>query len=83
MTLVVSGAVQSRAAAELIGSIPTDLWVGGRQTAPHSGGRFDVVDPASELVLTQVADASAAEAMRALDLASRVQPTWAATPLEQ
>lgn len=64
----------------MIESVPTDLWIGGRQTPPRSGLRFDVIDPATGLPLAAVADAGEADALRALDLAHRVQPMWAATP---
>lgn len=70
-------------ASEVIQSVPTNLWIGDRQTEPRSGHRFDVVDPATDSVLTQVADAGPVDAMRALDLACRVQPIWAATPPRQ
>lgn len=73
----------SSSAAQVIESVPTNMWIGARQMEPCSGHRFDVVNPATGSVLTQVADAGPADAMRALDLACRVQPIWAKTPARQ
>ncbi len=60
-------------------SVPTDLWVGGRQTPASTGATFPVHNPATGSVLTHVADASPDDGRRALDLASRTQAQWAAT----
>ncbi len=64
-------------------TLPTGLWIDGAQTAPIDGGRFPVVNPATGEVLTEVADASGKDALRALDSACRVQQEWAATPPRQ
>lgn len=60
--------------------VPTDLWIGGRQTPSSSGARFGVVDPASGRELTTVADATAADGLLALGAAAQTQPAWSATP---
>lgn len=72
-----------RDVSNVIESVPTKLWIGGRQTEPCSRHRFNVVDPATGSTMAQVADAGPADATRALDLACRAQPTWAATPARQ
>ena len=47
----------------------TDLYVGGKAVPAASGRRFDVVDPATGRTITTVADASAADAIAAIDAA--------------
>lgn len=61
-------------------AIPTDLLIGDAWTAAASGKRIDIVNPATETVLTSVADASAAEGIGAVDAAAAAAPGWAATP---
>ncbi|HEY5853142.1 MAG TPA: NAD-dependent succinate-semialdehyde dehydrogenase [Aldersonia sp.] len=63
--------------------LPTDLWLGGEQVPATSGATFPVADPATGEVLTEVADATPADAVRALDLAVAAQAEWAATPPRQ
>ena len=57
----------------------TDLFIGGEWRPAASGERFDVVDPGTEEVIAQVADARAADARAAADAAAAAQPGWAAT----
>ncbi|MFY9352463.1 MAG: NAD-dependent succinate-semialdehyde dehydrogenase [Sphingobium sp.] len=61
-------------------AIPTDLLIGDAWTAAASGKRIDIMNPATETVLTSVADASAAEGIAAVDAAAAAAPGWAATP---
>jgi succinate-semialdehyde dehydrogenase/glutarate-semialdehyde dehydrogenase len=61
-------------------AIPTDLLIGGQWVAAVSGKRIDILDPATETVLTSVADASPAEGIAAVDAASAAARAWAATP---
>ncbi|MBN7454502.1 NAD-dependent succinate-semialdehyde dehydrogenase [Mycobacteroides abscessus] len=63
----------------LIDAIPTDLWIGGKQVPSSAGTRFPVHNPATGAVLTTVADAAAADGAIALDEATAVQRSWAAT----
>jgi succinate-semialdehyde dehydrogenase/glutarate-semialdehyde dehydrogenase len=56
----------------------TDLFIGGEWRAAQGGERFDVVDPGTEEVLAQVADAGAVDARAAADAAADAQPAWAA-----
>ncbi|MBA0046191.1 NAD-dependent succinate-semialdehyde dehydrogenase [Mycobacteroides sp. LB1] len=65
--------------ATLIDAVPTDLWIGGKQTPSSTGARFSVHNPATGAVLTTVADASAADGAVALDEAVAAQRSWAAT----
>ena len=65
---------------ELLSEVPTDLYIDGRWRPASSGKRFDVENPATGEVLTTVADATAEDAMAALDAADRAQATWARTP---
>jgi acyl-CoA reductase-like NAD-dependent aldehyde dehydrogenase len=32
----------------LLANVPTDLWIGGKWRESSDGGRFDVIDPATE-----------------------------------
>ncbi|BBY57643.1 NAD-dependent succinate-semialdehyde dehydrogenase [Mycolicibacterium sarraceniae] len=62
----------------LLSSVPTGLWIGGEERPGSS--TFEVYDPANDTLLTTVADATAADAVAALDAACAVQAQWAATP---
>ncbi len=64
--------------SSLLASVPTGLWIGGEERAGSS--TFDVLNPANDEVLATVADATAEDAMAALDAACAVQDQWAATP---
>jgi succinate-semialdehyde dehydrogenase/glutarate-semialdehyde dehydrogenase len=64
--------------SRLLASVPTGLWIGGEERAAAT--TFDVVNPATDEVLTTIANASAADAVAALDAACAVQADWAATP---
>ncbi|MGB2923326.1 MAG: NAD-dependent succinate-semialdehyde dehydrogenase [Mycobacterium sp.] len=61
----------------LLASVPTGVWIGGEERAGSS--TFDVLNPATEEVLISVADATAEDAVAALDAACGVQAEWAAT----
>ncbi|MGV9802987.1 NAD-dependent succinate-semialdehyde dehydrogenase [Mycobacterium sp. NPDC003449] len=61
----------------LISSVPTGLWIGGEERAASS--TFNVLDPSDDQVLTAVGDATAEDAIAALDAACVVQAEWAAT----
>src|ERR1700752_4222323 len=62
----------------LLKSVPTGLWIGGEEREAKS--TFNVLDPSDDQVLTAVADATADDALAALDAACAVQAEWAATP---
>jgi succinate-semialdehyde dehydrogenase/glutarate-semialdehyde dehydrogenase len=61
----------------LLSSVPTGLWIGGEEREGSS--TFDVLDPSDDHVITTVANATAADAIAALDAAAAVQADWAAT----
>ncbi|MHC9294919.1 NAD-dependent succinate-semialdehyde dehydrogenase [Mycobacterium sp. LTG2003] len=62
---------------DLISSVPTGLWIGGEEREASS--TFNVLDPSDDQVITAVADATAEDAVAALDAACAVQAEWAAT----
>jgi succinate-semialdehyde dehydrogenase/glutarate-semialdehyde dehydrogenase len=62
----------------LLSSVPTGLWIGGEERPGSS--TFEVFDPSNDTVITSVADATAADAVAALDAACAAQAQWAATP---
>ena len=67
--------------AKLLASVPTGLWIGGEERAGTS--TFDVLNPATDEVITAVAEAPPADGIAALDAASAVEPDWAATPARE
>ena len=62
----------------LLAGVPTDLWIGGTWRKSSDGQRFDVIDPATENIITSVASATVDDAKAALDAASEAFPAWAA-----
>jgi len=65
----------------LLASVPTGLWIGGQERPASS--TFDVLNPADDEVLISVGNATAADALAAMDAACAVQATWAATPARE
>ena len=65
----------------VLSSVPTGLWIGGQERAAKS--TFDVLNPATDEVLVSIANATAADAVDALDAACAVQHEWAATPARE
>jgi succinate-semialdehyde dehydrogenase/glutarate-semialdehyde dehydrogenase len=65
-------------AQDIVGSVPTDLFIEGQWRPAENGATFAVEDPSTGDVLAQVADATAADGLRALDAAAKAQPDWAA-----
>ena len=61
----------------LLANVPTDLWIGGKWRKSSDGGRFDVIDPATENKVASVASATVEDAKAALDAASAAFPGWA------
>ena len=62
----------------VLDSVPHQLLIGGEwREAEH--GTLQVEDPSTGEVLVEVADASPADALAALDAASAAGPAWAAT----
>ena len=65
----------------LLASVPTGLWIGGQERPASS--TFDVLNPATDEVLVSVGNATAADALAAMDAACAVQTSWAATPARE
>jgi succinate-semialdehyde dehydrogenase/glutarate-semialdehyde dehydrogenase len=59
---------------------PTGLLIGGEWTGGRGGRQLAVIDPATEDVLAEVADATAEDALDAVSAAAHALPGWAATP---
>jgi succinate-semialdehyde dehydrogenase/glutarate-semialdehyde dehydrogenase len=65
---------------EVVGSVPTGLFIGGEWQPAENGATFAVDDPSTGAKLADVADATPADGMRALDAAEKAQAGWAAVP---
>ncbi|GGB33888.1 NAD-dependent succinate-semialdehyde dehydrogenase [Flexivirga endophytica] len=65
--------------ARVLDAVPTDLLIGGSWSAAAEHATFPVNDPATGKELSQVADASPADGLRALDAAVAAQRDFAAT----
>ncbi|MCU1530347.1 MAG: NAD-dependent succinate-semialdehyde dehydrogenase [Frondihabitans sp.] len=63
----------------LLAEVPTGLLIDGVWRPSESGDTFTVIDPATGSALAEVADASPAEGIAALDAASAAADEWAAT----
>src|SRR5438105_2640944 len=61
----------------LLANVPTDLWIGGKWRKSSDGGRFDVLDPASENRVASVARATVEDAKAAVDAAAGAFDGWA------
>src|SRR6266851_466017 len=61
----------------LLADVPTDLWIGGTWRKASDDARFDVIDPATENVITSVASAGVADAKTAVDAAQDAFEGWA------
>src|SRR5258706_878230 len=61
----------------LLAHVPTDLWIGGKWRKASDDARFDVIDPATENVITSVASASVEDAKTAVDAAQDAFEGWA------
>jgi succinate-semialdehyde dehydrogenase/glutarate-semialdehyde dehydrogenase len=64
----------------VLAAVPKQLYVGGHWVDAEGAATFDVLDPSTGEVLCQVADASPADGMRALDAAAAAQADFAALP---
>ncbi|EHK88161.1 NAD-dependent succinate-semialdehyde dehydrogenase [Saccharomonospora azurea] len=66
--------------SSVVEAVTKELFIGGKWTPAGSGATFPVSDPATGAVLCEVADASAADGLAALDAAVSAQADWAAHP---
>jgi succinate-semialdehyde dehydrogenase / glutarate-semialdehyde dehydrogenase len=64
---------------DLLAGTPHQLFIGGEWVDASGGGSVDVIDPSTGKVIGSIADASADDAVRALDAAVAAQDSWAAT----
>ena len=60
-------------------SAPNELFIAGHWQPAESGRTFPVLNPATEEVLAEVADAGPEDAMAGLDAACAAQESWAGT----
>jgi succinate-semialdehyde dehydrogenase/glutarate-semialdehyde dehydrogenase len=54
------------------------LYIGGEWRDASGGGRFPVIDPATEAVIAQVSDGTLEDAAAAMDAAAAALPAWSA-----
>jgi succinate-semialdehyde dehydrogenase/glutarate-semialdehyde dehydrogenase len=64
---------------EALAGVPRDVFLGGRWVPAADRNRIPVVNPATEEVLTEVADAGEQDARAALEAAQRAQKSTAPT----
>jgi succinate-semialdehyde dehydrogenase/glutarate-semialdehyde dehydrogenase len=64
----------------VVGSVDKDLFIGGKWVSAGGGKTFAVKDPSTGEVLCEVADATPADGLAALDAAVAAQVGWAAVP---
>src|SRR3954452_1400174 len=64
----------------VVDAVPTGLFIGGKWREASGGARLSVEDPSTGQPLCEVADATADDAVAALDSAVSAQESWAATP---
>src|SRR5262249_56243012 len=60
----------------LLADVPTDLWIGGKWRQASDAARFEVIDPATEDVITSVASASVEDAKTAVAAAQEAFEGW-------
>jgi succinate-semialdehyde dehydrogenase / glutarate-semialdehyde dehydrogenase len=65
---------------DVLGKVPTGLFIGGEWRDSSDGKTLEVEDPATGKTLTSVADATVEDGAAALDAAVAAQAEWAATP---
>ncbi len=61
----------------LLANVPTDLWIGGKWKKSSDGARFDIIDPATEEKICDVASATVEDAQAAVDAAQASMADWA------
>ena len=65
---------------EVVEACPTELFIAGKWQAAEGGKTLEVEAPATGTTICEVADASPADGLAALDAAVAAQADWAATP---
>ncbi|WP_336715240.1 NAD-dependent succinate-semialdehyde dehydrogenase [Arthrobacter sp. USHLN218] len=66
---------------DLLAQVPDGLFIGGQWRPADEGATLGVCDPATGGIVKQVADASRADGIAALDAADAASADWAATSL--
>jgi succinate-semialdehyde dehydrogenase/glutarate-semialdehyde dehydrogenase len=64
----------------VVDSVPKKLYIGGEWRDGTGAGTLQVLDPATEEPLAEIADATPEDAMAALDAAVEKQAEWGASP---
>lgn len=64
-------------------ALPTALYIGGQWQDASDGARTPVVDPATDELITEVANATPADGAAAVDAAAAAAADWAATPARE
>src|SRR5690606_22565985 len=80
MAATTTGPVTEERERTLLEAAPTQLFIGGEWVDADEGRTFEVRDPATNAVLTRVADATPDDGIRALDAAVAAPDAWAASP---
>ncbi|MEY4742265.1 MAG: hypothetical protein RL672_1015, partial [Actinomycetota bacterium] len=62
---------------ELLASVPTGLYIGGKWVEGHAPDRIAVEDPATGKTLLEIANATEVDALAALTAADEAQAGWA------
>jgi succinate-semialdehyde dehydrogenase / glutarate-semialdehyde dehydrogenase len=63
----------------VVDKVQKKLYIGGKWRDASGGGTLEVIDPATEEPLCEIADGTSEDAMAALDAAVEMQGEWAAT----
>src|SRR3954468_22519551 len=63
----------------VVGAVPTGVFIGGKWRDASGGAHLTVEDPSTGRALCEVADATADDAVAALDAAVAAQEGWGAT----
>jgi len=79
-THLTSAPDRTEGSSAVLADVPRELFLGGRWTPAADGRRMSVVNPATEAVLTEIADADERDARAAVEAARRAQDPWARTP---
>ena len=64
----------------VVDKVERKLFIGGEWREASGGGTLDVIDPATEEPICEVADGTPEDAMAALDAAVEKQAEWASSP---
>ncbi|MEV8266765.1 NAD-dependent succinate-semialdehyde dehydrogenase [Microbacterium sp. NPDC076911] len=68
---------------DLLAAVPDSLFIGGEWRPAASGNTLEVFDPATGLVVKEIADAGVGDGKAAMDAAADAFPAWAATPARE